>query len=749
MRRTRILILTLFLSIAIGFAQQDESRKISLARIFTGEFSGERAAPIQWISNGDAYIIVERSSEVQGGQDLIKYQSATQKSSVFLSANQLTIDGNPIYIEAFSLNSDESKVLVFTNSSRVWRTNTKGDYYVYDLRNQSLNKIGKDFPSSSLMFAKFSADESKIAYVNDFNIYVEDLQSGKVTALTEGGNSDQIYGTFDWVYEEEFGKRDGFAWNPNREQIAFWHLDASSTRTFYMINNTDSVYSEPIPIKYPKVGQPPSGARIGLKYIEGNDIYWLPLPGDPYNSYIPGMQWVNDDLLLVQQLNRLQNKLNVWKFIPSTKELTAIYTEENNSWIDLSYPDVASNHWGESDLDIVDNGKSFLRMSETDSWRRVFKIDIATGQSTTLTRGEYDVAAKAAVSSKNYYFIASPDNSTQRYLYVTDLAGKGKTNRLTPENFEGVNLYNISPNGKYAIHTSHSSSRVSTIDFISLPNHKVLKSIMTNERLKSAYEGIDMPEVRFTEVTSQSGITMDVRMILPPGFDESKEYPVLFYTYGEPWGQKAVDMGLSVLDILWAQMGYVIVSLDNRGTPCLKGSEWRKSIYGKVGQINVQDQAEGAMEVLKLPYLDKDRVGVWGWSGGGTMTLNLMFKYPEVYGTGIAVAAVSNQLIYDNIYQERYMGLPQENMDRFIKGSPITHAKGLEGNLMIIHGTGDDNVHYQSVDMLVNELVKHNKQFRMMAYPNRSHGIYEGAGTSRHLYTLITNYLAEMIPVNE
>ena len=238
-------------------------------------------------------------------------------------------------------------------------------------------------------------------------------------------------------------------------------------------------------------------------------------------------------------------------------------------------------------------------------------------------------------------------------------------------------------------------------------------------------------------------------MILPPGFDESKEYPVLFYTYGEPWGQKAVDMGLSVLDILWAQMGYVIVSLDNRGTPCLKGSEWRKSIYGKVGQINVQDQAEGAMEVLKLPYLDKDRVGVWGWSGGGTMTLNLMFKYPEVYGTGIAVAAVSNQLIYDNIYQERYMGLPQENMDRFIKGSPITHAKGLEGNLMIIHGTGDDNVHYQSVDMLVNELVKHNKQFRMMAYPNRSHGIYEGAGTSRHLYTLITNYLAEMIPVNE
>jgi dipeptidyl-peptidase-4 len=221
---------------------------------------------------------------------------------------------------------------------------------------------------------------------------------------------------------------------------------------------------------------------------------------------------------------------------------------------------------------------------------------------------------------------------------------------------------------------------------------------------------------------------------------------VLFHVYGEPWGQVAVDSWIGLWNIYLAQQGYVVIDMDNRGTPCLKGSDWRKSIYRKIGVINSRDQALAAKEVLKRPYLDPDRTAVWGWSGGGSMTLNLLFRYPEIYKTGMAVAAVSNQLIYDNIYQERYMGLPQENLEDFIKGSPITYAKNLEGNLLLVHGTQDDNVHYQSMEMLVNELIKQNKQFQMMSYPNRSHGIYEGENTRRHLYTLLTQYLMQKVP---
>ncbi len=272
--------------------------------------------------------------------------------------------------------------------------------------------------------------------------------------------------------------------------------------------------------------------------------------------------------------------------------------------------------------------------------------------------------------------------------------------------------------------------------------------MVSNEAYKEKLSTLSLPEVRFLKVTTEEGIELDARMILPINFDENNKYPVLFHVYGEPWGQVATDTQIGLWNTMLAQKGYVIIDMDNRGTPCLKGSEWRKSIYKKIGVINTRDQALAAKEILKLKYLDNDRTAVWGWSGGGTMTLNLLFKFPDIYKTGIAVAAVSDQLVYDNIYQERYMGLPQENMEDFIKGSPLTYAKNLEGNLLIVHGTADDNVHYQSAELLINELIKQNKQFDMLSYPNRSHGIYEGENTRRHLYTLLTNYLLKHTPPN-
>lgn len=744
MKTIHKLLLTLLLSGTAWLGAQETDPVLTLDRIYnSSEFRAERQRPVFWVEGGKAFVTIERDEK--GADQLIKYISKNNKSSIYLSASAITPEGTDksLNIEDFTLSPDESKVLIFTNSSRVWRSNTKGDYWVYDFDSGNLSRIGKDFPSSSLMFAKFSRDNAFVAYVQGFNIYKEDFKTGEVTPLTKDGDGDIINGTFDWVYEEEFGMRDGFNWGPDASKIAFWQLDASDIGTFYMIDNTDSVYAKPVPLQYPKVGYDPSETRVGVVDVNSAEITWIPVPGDPVQHYLPAMQWVDEDLLLIQQLNRKQNELSIYTYEPSSGELQKIYTETEGTWVDLRYPDISSNQWGNNDFLLTDNNTSLLRMTEKDGWRHIYKISLKDGSKTLLTPGEYDVAAYYAITGKDMLFSASPDDPAQRYLYSVPLNGKGTLKRLTPDDFSGVNTYNIAPDGKYAIHHHTDAESPVTTRLVRLPDHKTVSVLIANKDLKDKLQMLDRPSVTFFQVTTPEGVEVEGRMTRPSGFDPSKKYPVIFHVYGEPWGQMATDSWIGLYDIFLAQKGFVIINMDNRGTPSLKGSAWRKSIYRKVGVINANDQALAAKEVLKWDFIDKEKVSVWGWSGGGSMTLNLMFRYPEIYKTGIAVAAVANQLFYDNVYQERYMGLPQENPEDFIEGSPVTHAGNLEGNLLIIHGTGDDNVHYQNMEYLVNELIRQNKQFRMMAYPNRSHGIYEGANTQRHLYTLITNYLLE------
>lgn len=733
-----------------SFAQTlTEANTLTIDRIYTsGEFRQERQRPIQWIENGNAYVTIESSAQTNNADELVRYDSQTQSKSIYVSANSLKINDKSLTIESFTLSPDGTKVLIFTNSSRVWRSNTKGDYWVYDFDTKQLKQLGANFESSSLMFAKFSADNKYVAYVHKFNLYRENFQSGEISQLTTDGTDKIINGTFDWAYEEEFGKRDGFTWNPSNKHIAFWQIDASNIGTFYMINNTDSVYSQPIPLQYPKVGEDPSGAKVGIVNSDTKKTQWIPLPGGEKENYIPNIQWINEDLLLIQQLNRKQNHLIVWSYKLSDKTLAKVYTEKEDTWVDISYPDLSGNNWGNNDLPIVDEGTAFLRMTETDGWRHVYKVNISSGAQTLLTPGEFDVASLRSTTDKSLFFIASPEDGTQRYLYSIDLKGKGKLKKITPDNFKGINLYDVSPNGAFAVHSHQSATAVNTVRFITLPDHKVVKDVVKNEAYQQKLATLALPQVKFMKVTTEDDITIDARLILPIDFDDNKKYPVLFHVYGEPWRQVVRDEQVGLWNIMMAQKGYIVIDIDNRGTPCLNGSKWRKSIYRKIGQVNIRDQALAAKEILKLKYIDADRTAVWGWSGGGSSTLNLLFQFPEVFKTGVSVAPVTNQLIYDNIYQERYMGLPQENKEDFINGSPITHAKNLRGNLLLIHGTGDDNVHYQGTEMLVDELIRQNKQFQMMAYPNRSHGIYEGRNTRRHLYTMITNYILANTPPN-
>jgi len=736
-----IVVMALFFSKAFA---QDKSL-LDINRIYSSvEFTQKHLEPYQWIDEGDGFIVKKKNPR---GAELIRYDSKSMSESVFLSIDNLrpTPDAAPIDIESYTLSSDQSKILIFNETKRVWRSNTKGDYWVYDKDQNRLSQLGKSLPASSLMFAKFSDDNKSVAYVHEFNLYVEDFRTGAITQLTFDGDKNIINGTFDWVYEEEFGCRDGFRWNESASHIAYWQLDATHTGVFYMINNTDSIYPEIVPVQYPKVGQAPSACRIGVLDMNTTQTKWIELPGENNQNYIPAIQWLEENVLLIQQLNRHQNHLIMWTYDINDKSLNKIYEEKEDTWVDIKYPDITANGWGRTDMFMTADRKSFYRMTETDGWRHIYRIDPEIQSKTLITPGDYDVASVMYTGSEGIYFMASPEDPTQRYLYHID---DGNKKRITPTQYSGVNTYDVSPNGKYAYHSHTSASEPRSVRLISLPDHKNIKTVIGNDIYKRQLSKLAFPEIEFFKVTTEEGIEIEGRMIKPIGFDSTLQYPVLFHVYGEPWGQVATDQFIGLYNIMLAQKGYVVIDMDNRGTPSLKGSEWRKSIYRKVGIINSRDQALAAQEVLKWPYIDAERTAVWGWSGGGSMTLNLLFRYPEIYKTGIAVAAVAYQLAYDNIYQERYMGLPQENMEDFIEGSPISQVDNFEGNLLLIHGTADDNVHYQNAEMLINELVKHNKQFDLMIYPNRSHGIWEGKNTTRHLYTLLTNYIIEHCPPN-
>lgn len=730
-----LLILLIFCSTAYA---QSNSQMLSLERIFSsGEFNQERFGPARWIENGDAYTTLEAASGTTGAREIIRYETATGARSVLIPAQRLIPSGaqQPLNISNYIWSPDKKKMLIFTNTVRVWRTNTKGDYWVLDLENWNLTQLGANMEESTLMFAKFSPDNTKVGYVQKHNIYVEDLGSGKITQLTQDGSVKIINGTFDWVYEEELGQQDGFRWSPDSKRIAYWQLDANGIRDFLMVNYTDSAYSRTIPIQYPKVGTDGSAAKIGVVSINGGSTQWMNIEGDPRQHYLARMDWANNEELIVQQLNRKQNTNKVMLTNASSGSVKLVMAEKDDAWVQLH-----------RDLNWIKDGKAFTWVSERDGWKHIYEIN-KSGEAKTLTPWEFDVVSIQHLDEKKgwVYYIASPDNATQRYLYRSKLNGKGKAERLSPAGDTGTHSYQISPDAKWAIHTYSSFNQPRTIDLISLPDHTVQRVLAANTRVKQVVAGLADTPSEFFKVDIGEGVELDAYMIKPHDFDPTKKYPVLFHVYGEPAGQTVLDRwGGS--GYLWhsmlAQQGYIIISMDNRGTPAPRGRAWRKSVYGQIGILASHDQAKGAKAIIKkFDFVDEDRIGIWGWSGGGSMTLNMMFRYPEIYKTGMSIAPVGNQLLYDNIYQERYMGLPWENAENYKNGSPFTHAKGLEGNLLIIHGTGDDNVHYQNAEVVINELIKHNKFFSMMAYPNRSHGIYEGQNTSRHLRELLTRYL--------
>ncbi|WP_343638353.1 DPP IV N-terminal domain-containing protein [Chryseobacterium sp.] len=698
------------------------------------------AQKTQWTPDGNAYY-----SFTKKGVEIVDLLHPG-KDQTLLNSSELIPAGssNALQVQSFQVSPDGRSLLLFADTKKVWRDNTRGDYWIFDKNTKKLIQLGKGLPASSLMFAKYSPDGKKVAYVSKHNIYIEDLANNQISKITNDGTDRMINGTFDWAYEEEFGTQDGFRWSPDGRKIAYWKMDARSTRNFLMINNTDSLYSFTVPVEYPKVGENPSGCSIWFYDLASQSTKKADIAGDEVQNYIPRMEWVLDSRsVILQQLNRKQNQSKIIVADADSGSSKTIHTETETAWIDIK------SRWNDNDpsgWDWIENGKEFLWLSEKDGWRHIYKIDMS-GKETLITKDAFDVIKPEFfdVPNKLIYFLASPDNATQKYLYKVSMKG-GKAQKVTPEAFKGSNQYTISPNGKIAMFTNNSVNAISIGSVISLPDHKELVAAKRSAKADPARS-----KAEFFQITTQDGVTMDGWVVKPKNFDPNKKYPVVFTVYGEPGSQTVTDNFYTGWNYLYtgdmAEDGYLYVSLENRGTPSPKGREWRKSIYRKIGQLNIRDQAMGAKALFaKWPYIDTSRVAVWGWSGGGSSTLNLLGQYPDIYQTGIAIAPVANQLFYDNIYQERYMGLPQENREDFVNGSPLAYAKNLKGNLLLVHGTGDDNVHYQNTEVYINELVKYNKQFQLMSYPNRTHSIDEGEGTSLHLATMFTKYLKEHCP---
>ena len=740
----RILIINLSFLIINGsyllFSEENENAgQLSIDRIFKDKEFSSKGFSARWSDDGKEYFYLKDAEGENKGKEIWAYNISDGKDKPLVKVANLVPSGSdkPIPIDGYSFSKDKAYVLIYTNSKRVWRSKTRGDYWVLDRGSSEIRKLGGDARASTLQFAKFSPDSNQVAYVRERNIYVEDLLDHSIKPITSDRSKGIINGTSDWVYEEELGLRDGFRWSPDSQAIAYWQFDERSVRKHTMVDNVSGLYPKLNSFAYPKVGQRNAICRVGVRYLNSKETVWVKSSDDLRNNYIAKMEWVQGaGGLVIQQLNRAQDKNTLLRVDPGSGKVDPILIEQDEAWV------YASNeiYW-------KDNYTKFTWISDRDGWRHVYSYSSDGKNLKLITPGEFDVIKLLRMDNneEHFYYIASPENPSQRYLYRVGKDGSGNE-RVTPDSeIKGTHNYNISPDGSHAIVSSSNAENPPVTKLVTLPDYKVIKVFEDNEKLKKKFNNLKKSPVEYFYVDIGDGHRLHSKCIKPPNFDPNKKYPLLVYVYGEPVGQVVRDSwgGSSHLwHLMLAQHGYIVMSFDNRGSASPRGRDWRKASNGKIGILPPKDQAAAVSKVLdERPYIDAKRVGSWGWSGGGSMSLNAIFKYPDLYKTAIAVASVPKQRHYDTIYQERYMGLPGENQKAYREGSPINFAHQLKGNLLIVHGALDDNCHYQTFEKLVDRLISHNKKFSMMTYPRGTHSIREGKNTTIHLYNLMTDFI--------
>jgi dipeptidyl-peptidase-4 len=719
----------LVLAAAPAAAQQaTPASQLTVDRIFgTADFRLQTLPTIQWMDDGQRFTFVDAAG------DLIVEDAATGRREVMVAAASLVPQGaqQPLPIESYQWSEDERRLLIFTNTQRVWRTNTRGEYFVWDLDRRTLAPITTR--RGGQMFAKWSPDGTRVGFVRDNDLYVVDLATGRETRLTHDGGEQIINGTFDWVYEEELGLQDGWRWSPDGERIAFWRMDQSRVGTFHMIQDTDSLYSRPIALRYPKAGTPNPVAKIGVVSAAGGATTWMDTGADP-EVLLSRMEWAASPTeVVIQRMNRIQNRLDVLVADASTGRSRTLFTDANEAWIDIR----------DNVFQWVNGRRQFIWSSDRDGWQHLYLYNRDGTLARQLTRGTWDVTKVMGVDSVAgwVYFGAAEEGPMQRHVYRVRLNGRGGMEQLSRE--PGTHAATLSPAGTYYLET-FSTIHTPTVTRLHRADGTPVRVLEENRRVREAVAALAVCAPEFITIPAQDGTLLNAWVIKPADFDPAKRYPVLMYVYGGPGSQTVTD-SWGGTRYLWhqslAQRGYIVVSVDNRGTAA-RGSAFEKAVYLKLGEYEAADQTAAALWLAQQPWVDAERLGIWGWSYGGYTTSYTMTRPGSPFRAGIAVAPVADWELYDTIYTERFMGTPQQNREGYRRSAPVNAVADLRGRLLIVHGTGDDNVHFQNSIRLANALQAAGKQFQLMAYPNRTHSI-SGGNTSVHLYTLMTDWLTQ------
>ena len=690
----------------------------------TREFASDLVSPT-WTKDGAAYTTIETDSA--GHTDLYRVDAVSGRKERLVRGADLVPPGAalPVAIEEYRFSSDGTRLLIFTNSARVWRQSTKGTYYVWDLPARRLIPVSAQ--PGYQMFAKLSPDGRMAAFVRANNIYVTDLTTGAETAVTADGNDNVINGTSDWVYEEELDLRDAFRWSADGRRIAFWRLDQTAIRPFYLLN-ADSLYPELVPVRYPKAGMPNSEVKIGIVDLASRQTTWVDLGGDK-DIYVAAMDFAgSSNEIWLTRLNRHQNRLDLLLADTQRGASRVIMTDRDSAWVDHNQP-----RW-------IDGGKQFLFVSERDGYDQVYLFNRDGSLVRRVTPGGWDVLQVYGVDEKKrvLYCSGAIDGPLRRPLVRIGLDGQSLT-RISPE--PGSHGIEFDPTFQLYVDT-YSRAGIPPVQTLRRADGTLVRTLADNIALAAKVAGLALARPEFTTIKTADGVELNAWIIKPKGFDPSHRYPLLMNVYGGPGSQTVTD-SWGGANYLWHQMlardGYLVASVDNRGTGG-RGARFMKMTYLHLGRYESADQIASARWFAAQPYVDPDRIGIWGWSYGGYMSSLSMFRGAGVFKAALAVAPVTDWRFYDTIYTERYMRTPQENPAGYAEGAPLAYADSLKGHFLLVHGTGDDNVHFQNSVRLVERLEAANRQFDMRIYPNKTHAI-AGGNTRENLYGLFTAWL--------
>jgi len=711
-------------------AQAQQKKEITLEDVYQkGTFRAESVYGVNWMKDGQ-YYSSQVPDEKNGVSDIVKYDVTTGKpvSTIIEGENlKLAGAGAPIEYDGYSFSSDEQKVLFSTETEPIYRRSSKAEFYIYDIPSKKLTKLSN---GGKQLYATFSPDAKRVAFARENNMFVVDLSNMQETQITTDGKFNSIInGYADWVYEEEFSFAQGFHWSPDGKKIAFYTFDESQVPE-YNLQMWGELYPQDYRFKYPKAGEANSAVKVSVYDVASGNTVKMDTGNEP-DIYIPRIKWTDDpNLLSIQKMNRLQNTLEILHANATSGKANVVLKETDKAYIDIT-----------DDLSYLEDGKSFIHSSEQDGFNHLYLYNMNGKLVRQITKGNWDVSEFIGYDEKSdrLYYMSTEVSPLDRHLYSISSKGKNKK-RLTEK--AGTHRADMSNDFKYYLDYYSAANTPPTVSLHTAKDGKLIKVLEDNQKLQNTLAQYDVAKQEFFTMNTADGTKLNGWMIKPTDFDPNKKYPVLMFVYGGP-GSQTVTNSWGGSNYLWYQVladkGLIVMSVDNRGTGA-RGAEFKKATYANLGKYEIEDQIEAARWLGNQPYIDKDRIGIWGHSFGGYMTLLGLTKGNGIFRAGISVAPVTNWRFYDSIYTERYLKTPQENASGYDQNSPLSFADKLQGDLLLIHGTGDDNVHFQNAVAMQDALIDANKQFESFYYPNRNHGIY-GGNTYIHRFTMMTDFL--------